>query len=418
MHLTNVSGIAQFAVATIRPVAFVGLGSLLPFLVRISLTIRSRFKRGHRAASLGSAMAHHQEPTAFEQSRHLLNGLRDEVYVLGADDLKLSYLNHTALDFLHWSEDDVAGKTLMDTALDFDEARFRARVAPLLSGETDILTYESVHQGRPVEVNLQTICFEDGKTQFVGVVRDISRRRLLEAERTTFVANVSHELRAPLTSVLGALKLSTAGALGTLPEKAQGPLEVAVRNVERLVLLINDLLDLEKIMAGKMDMPREPTDLSEIVTEAVAANINYAAELGISISARGTDVPHIVDANATRIIQVLNNLLSNASKFSTPGQTVEVELGETKKSVQIFVRDRGKGMSADMQRRIFDRFAQAETSHGAPLKGTGLGLSIAKAIVDEHHGTIHLTSEEGVGTTFCVDLPASTNGTKPPVVAD
>lgn len=358
-----------------------------------------------RTVSLRTDITAHKERQAERESRNLLGCLRDEVYVIAIHDLRLEYLNRRALRFLGWSEGDVAGKSVADIAPDFEEVKFRERAAPLLSGEKEVLTYESMHHGRPVEVNLQVVERLDGTKRFVATVRDITRRKEIEAENAAFIANVSHELRSPLTSVLGALKLGTAGSLGPLPSKAQGVFGIALRNVERLVAMVNDLLDLEKIASGRLEMPMTPTDLSVIVKEAVAANINYAAELGVTLRAIGTERPHVVNANPDRMIQVLNNLLSNASKFSKPGQVVLVELCDATDSVQIYVRDRGVGIPADMQSKMFERFAQADSGEKGRPKGTGLGLSIAKAIIEDHGGTIDLTSKEGVGTTFCIELP-------------
>lgn len=358
-----------------------------------------------RTVSLRTDITAHKERQAERESRNLLGRLSDEVYVFSISDLRLEYLNNRARRFLGWSEEDVVGKTLADTAIDFVEARFRERAAPLLSGQEEALTYESFHHGRPIEVNLQVVERLDGKRRFVAVVRDITRRKKIEAEQKAFFANVSHELRTPLTSVLGALKLGMAGTLGPLPNKAHGVFGIALRNVERLVAMINDLLDLEKIASGRLDMQLESTDLSDIVREAVAANASYAAELGVTLNSIGTGKPHVVRANQDRMIQVLNNLLSNASKFSDVGQVVDVELRDMSQTVQILVRDRGRGIPEDMQGLVFERFAQAYPAEDGRPKGTGLGLSIAKAIVEDHGGTIQLTSAEGVGTTFCIELP-------------
>jgi signal transduction histidine kinase len=204
---------------------------------------------------------------------------------------------------------------------------------------------------------------------------------------------------------MGALKLITAGAFGAMPEKPSALLDVALRNVDRVVLMINDLLDLEKLDAGKMEITLEPTDLSAVIEEAVAANTSYAEELGVSFRCSGTERPRMIDGNHARMIQVLNNLLSNAAKFSRPGGVVEVELRDRADGLQVLVKDTGVGIPKEAHARLFERFAQAGAPVHAGRRGSGLGLSIAKAIVEHHGGAIRFTSEVGVGTTFWIDLP-------------
>lgn len=366
-----------------------------------------RDHKGHiiRTVSIRTDITESKLRQAEAHSRALLDALHDEVYMFSPGDLRLLYLNRHARAFQGWTEDEYRTKSLCDTDDMFDEGEFRARVQPLLNGDIEVLTYESAHRGRPVEINLQLEGSYDGKAYFLAVVRDITQRKEVEAARTAFVATVSHELRSPLTSVMGALKLITAGAFGALPEKPSALLDVALRNVDRVVLMINDLLDLEKLDAGKMEIELEPTDLSAVVQEAIDGNTAYAEELGVSITSEGLDRPWIFDGNHQRMIQVLNNLLSNAAKFSRPGGVVEVELRERGDSLQLLVKDSGLGIPKEAQGNVFERFAQAGSKDQGRRRGTGLGLSIAKAIVEHHGGVIRFTSEVGVGTTFWIDLP-------------
>ncbi|WP_164871876.1 sensor histidine kinase, partial [Solirhodobacter olei] len=141
-----------------------------------------------------------------------------------------------------------------------------------------------------------------------------------------------------------ALKLMASGKMGQIEERPLGLIQVALRNVERLVVMINDLLDLEKVAAGKMEMKLQPTDVSKVLEDALASNESYAAEFGVRLIRIGTKASVIVDANHDRLVQVLNNLLSNAAKFSPRGETVEAELRNTRGAVQIIVRDHGAGI--------------------------------------------------------------------------
>ena len=369
------------------------------------VALRDAQGRVERTISLGTDITEGTLRLAEAQGRALLDRLRDEVYVVDAADLRLVYLNRSAREALGWGAEGYAGRHLADTVAEFDAAEFQARVAPLVSGEAGALTYESLHRGRPVEISLQPDRGHDGRLRFVGVVRDITGRKQAEAARGQFVATVSHELRAPLTSVMGGLKLVTSGALGPLEDKPAALLQVALRNVDRVVLLINDLLDLEKLDAGKMDMPMEPIDLGELVQEAAAVNGDYARALGVRILAQGPGRPVVVPANRDRMIQVMTNLLSNAAKFSRPGGAVDVALSDAGSAAQITVRDYGTGIPKEAQARLFERFAQAGGGGDPRRRGSGLGLSIAKAIVEQHGGAIGFESQEGQGTTFRIELP-------------
>lgn len=369
------------------------------------VALRDRQGRVLRTVSLRTDITESKLRQAEAQSRALLERLCDEVFMFAADDLRMLYMNGRARELSGLSEADYRARTLPEVATDFDEARFRERAKPLVSGEVPSLTYDAIQQGRPVEISLQLDRGYDGKQRYIAVMRDVTRRRQAEAARSQFVATVSHELRAPLTSVMGALKIVTSGTLGRLAEKPAALLEVALRNVDRVVLMINDLLDLEKFDAGRMEMELGPVDLSALVEEAVAANTPYAGELGIRLACKGCDVSRTVHANHDRMIQVLNNLLSNAAKFSRPGGQVEVEVATVDGVEQILVRDSGIGIPKEAQAALFERFSQAGAPVDTRRRGSGLGLSIAKAIVERHGGVIRFTSVEGVGTTFCIELP-------------
>jgi two-component system, OmpR family, sensor histidine kinase VicK len=339
------------------------------------------------------------------QTRMMMDGMSDQVYQFEPDTLALRYVNKRGLQFQGWQEHEAAGKRLHDTTSDFDESKFRERVAPLLSGEIASLSYESMLNGVPVDICLQMeMCF-DRKSRFIAVVRDITRRRELEEAKAQFVSTVSHELRSPLTSIMGSLKLLSSGALGELPKKHTALLSVAMRNVDRLILLINDLLDMEKLDAGKMDIQIAPVDLSALLEDAVKANSGLGDELKVTFRTICTDRPLVVGASRDRLMQVLTNLMSNAAKFSRPGSVVDLELSETDDMATIAVRDKGVGIPKEAQVTLFERFVQVDSSQHGRQRGTGLGLSICKSIVEKHGGTIRLFSEVGSGTTFCVDLP-------------
>jgi CheY-like chemotaxis protein len=216
---------------------------------------------------------------------------------------------------------------------------------------------------------------------------------------------VSHELRTPLTSIRGSLGLLAAGVVGALPERAKNLVEIAAKNSERLVRLINDMLDIEKIESGKIGFRYLPNEMMPLVEQAVAANRAFAGELGVELAVVASLPGARCWVDADRIVQVLTNLLSNAAKFAPRGSTVEVAVERREGDVIVAVADRGAGIPPEFEGRIFDKFAQADPTSTRQKEGTGLGLSISKAIVERHGGRIWFESAPGVGTTFYFALP-------------
>ena len=242
----------------------------------------------------------------------------------------------------------------------------------------------------------------------IGTRLDISERRAIEQLKNEFVSVVSHELRTPLTAIRGSLGLIAAGKTGLLPEKTKGMVDIAVQSTDRLVRLINDILDIEKIESGKMAFQLRPIALVPVVEQALESTRAYGERLGVtfSLDVRSGDVR--VRGDVDRLTQVMANLLSNAAKFSPPKSDVAVTVSRINGKVRVAVRDRGPGIPDEFQGRIFQKFSQADTSDTRQKGGTGLGLSISKAIVEKHGGTIYFETEKGAGTTFFFDLPAET----------
>lgn len=266
---------------------------------------------------------------------------------------------------------------------------------------------EALHKdGRRIPVELSISEMRLGSRRlFVGVVRDISARLEVEQLKSGFVSTVSHELRTPLTSISGSLGLLAGGVAGALPAKATRLIEIAKLNSERLVRLINDILDLEKAESGKLDLRLESQRLKPIVQQAIDLNRAYAHTYGavIELEPNGGDATVFVDRD--RLTQVLTNILSNAAKFSPRGGTVHVSIATEIDSVRISVRDEGPGIAAEFQQRVFHKFAQADSSDSRAKSGTGLGLSIAKTIVERLGGGIGFDTQPGAGATFHVSLP-------------
>jgi PAS domain S-box-containing protein len=240
---------------------------------------------------------------------------------------------------------------------------------------------------------------------FVMFARNISRRKSSERLKDDFVATVSHELRTPLTSIAGSLGLLVGGAAGKLPAPAARLLSIAYTNSQRLVRLINDILDIEKIESGKAMLDLKPAALRPLIEQAIEANRGFADSFGARIRLLAGGIDATARADADRIIQVMTNLLSNAVKFSPAGAEIEVAIEARGDAVRVAVRDRGPGIPEDFKARIFDKFAQADASDARQKGGTGLGLNIVKQIVTQHGGSVGFEPAADGGTVFHFDLP-------------
>jgi len=260
--------------------------------------------------------------------------------------------------------------------------------------------------GSSVDVEAQGTPFiYQGKPAVQAVIRDISKRKEIERMKDEFVSTVSHELRTPLTSIQGSLGLIANGVMGAMPTGAKPLVDIAYKNCSRLVLLINDILDSEKIAAGKMVFTFKEQEIMPLLEHAVESNRAYGANYGVRFEI-GAAVPGAkVEVDHDRLIQVLTNLLSNAAKFSPKGDVVSVSVRRSGNRLKISVSDHGPGIPAEFQDRIFQKFSQADSSDRRAKGGTGLGLSISKAIVEKHGGSLTFETEVGKGTTFSIDLP-------------
>ena len=333
-----------------------------------------------------------------------LHELRDSIWLVDAESEHFHYMNRTALDWMGLKGGSYETLTLEDI-------QTRMNITPLIDayrtirdqGREDVQC-NIVLEGIQFEVSVKRVAIDDQNDQILFVFQDISNRVEKEQMKAEFVSTVSHELRSPLTSIKGSMGLLLSNAAGELPDKARGLLEIAHRNAERLVLIINDILDLEKIMAGGMDFESVPTDLSELINEAVLASSVNSRRFDVDIQTTGTDEPVHVHTDPNRVIQVLTNFLSNAAKFSRPNGKVVVSLVQQQGQVRVAVKDHGQGIPARDKHKIFERFADMANSDRAAKGGTGLGLSICKAIIENMGGDIGFKSQEGVGTTFYFHL--------------
>jgi PAS domain S-box-containing protein len=244
-----------------------------------------------------------------------------------------------------------------------------------------------------------------GQPMFVAMLRDISERKRIERMKDEFVSTVSHELRTPLTSISGALGLLAGGVLGELSAPAQAMVEVALRNSKMLASLINDLLDMDKLVAGKMRFDLQPYALAPLIQEAIQANGQYGLERAVQIDWVLPEQPLWASVDPQRLQQALSNFISNALKFSPLQGHVEVRLSATAEHLRISVRDHGQGVPEAFRGQIFQKFSQADGTDTREQGGTGLGLAITRELVERMGGSVGFDSVAGSGATFWLELP-------------
>ena len=249
-------------------------------------------------------------------------------------------------------------------------------------------------------------CDENGKPAFLsGIIQDITERKRVDLMKSEFVSTVSHELRTPLTSIHGSLGLLVGGAAGELSDQANSLLGIAHKSSDRLIRLINDILDVEKLEANRMSFNMQFYNVVDLVEKAITANAAYAEQYDVIFTLDSLVEKADVLTDSDRFEQIMANLLSNAAKFSPQGGQVELSIERRKDNILVSVSDYGPGIPEDFQGRIFQKFAQADSSDTRKKSGTGLGLRIFKQLVERMGGEVGYETEEGVGTTFYFSLP-------------
>ena len=366
----------------------------------------------------------------------------DCVWMLDTQTLKFTYVNQGAMQQLGFGCDEMLQMTPLDIEEEFDEATFRAILDSLQSSsQHERITshnYETIHKRKngelfPVEVSLQFIVLNDKTSRFVAVVREISERKKTElslvlareeaesardaAERANlakseFISSVSHELRTPLNAIIGFSKLLLDPRVGPLNEDQKDYMTDVVQGAEHLLQLINDILDIAKIEAGKLVLHAAPFVLPELLEQSLTIVRENAQlhnlRLTTDFADRVLDLPPLV-ADQRKVKQIMYNLLSNAVKFTPDGGTISVSarLDDERedKCVVIAVKDSGIGIGAEDQERVFGAFEQVDSSYARQQQGTGLGLALTRRIVQLHGGEIWLQSGPGEGSTFSFSLP-------------
>ncbi len=356
-----------------------------------------------------------------ELQRSVIASLDEGVLVISADG-DIEQANDSAAAILRLPLDRIVGRNLahLGTIPEFhfvdregeplDEAK-RPIIRTLRHGEAvrdQVVGLERASGERTLlSVNSRVIGDGEpaGQRRAVLSFRDVTERLAVERMKDEFVAVVSHELRTPLTSIRGSLGLLASGRVGALDDSAQRMLEIAVSNTDRLIRLINDILDIERMRAHRVAFEKASVDVEGLVGEAMTVAAPLAERAGVTL--RTGDVSGTVWADPDRIVQTLTNVVGNAVKFSEPGGTVEVWTDRDQAGVTFNVRDDGRGIPESQLEQIFGRFSQVDASDSRERGGSGLGLAICKEIVEQHDGRIWATSALGEGSTFSFTLPVA-----------
>lgn len=354
--------------------------------------------------------------------------LASTAYMIIASDMdgKIVIFNEAAESALGYSADEVIGRQMPGVWHDPEEVAERARTLTAELGNSvkpgfktlvkkverfgideNEWTYIRKDGTRfPVRATVTSLRDDDNKiTGYLGVIVDITKQKEIDRLKSDFVSIVSHELRTPLTSIRGALGLVAGPMAKDLPEKANRLVDIAHKNCERLTLLINDILDIDKIESGQMRFEMANEGLEKLLKQAIDVNQPYAGKLGVVFKATEIDPGLMVNVDAARFAQILANLLSNAAKFSSRGDQVDIFAQRQGAQVRVSVKDYGVGISFDFRTQIFGKFSQGDSSSTRIKGGSGLGLHICKQIVERMGGTIGFDSEVEKGTTFWFELP-------------
>lgn len=366
------------------------------------------------AASLGQMLARSQEQGRAEELSRRQEILLDSVTdgICGIDRRgHVSFANPAAARLLGAEASTLTGKPIHTLLHGSAPASRRCgedcplRRAPgrlkAAAGEDTIFRTDGTPF--PAEYVLTPIADQGRFSGSVLSFRDISQRYALDRLKDEFISTVSHELRTPLTSIRGALGLLSSGILGEVTDKAANLLRIALTNSDRLVRLINDILDLERIQSGREPLAFRPVQLALIVRQAIDGMQPVAEAAGVQLIHDTTQVE--IAADPDRLLQVLTNLLSNAVKFSPPNSTISIMMRPGPSGVTLSVIDHGRGIPADKLEAIFGRFQQVDASDSRQKGGSGLGLAICRTIVQQHSGRIWAERNPVRGSTFRVFLP-------------
>lgn len=276
----------------------------------------------------------------------------------------------------------------------------------LLDAPREQLARRSDGSNLTVELSVSPVDVAE-RLMFSLIIHDVTERKKVEQLKAEFISTVSHELRTPLTSIKGGLRLMLSGELGVINEKIHAMLKIAANNTDRLSRLVNDILDIDRLELGRVELNLQLQPLFPLLKQAVEQHLSYADRYAVHLYLVELD-PALqevkVKLDADRFLQVMSNLISNAIKFSHRDSQVSIHIMPVEQGIEIAVKDEGQGIPAAFRQRIFSRFAQVDSSDSRHRDGSGLGLSITKVLVERMGGSIRYESEEDRGTCFFVRL--------------
>jgi PAS domain S-box-containing protein len=337
----------------------------------------------------------------------------EAVVVHDPQTFKIVYMNEFALHEHGWTTAEAETKTMWDTIYVPDREIMRGLCEQIDRDGKSTMVLETPGQDRTYEARSYDISVGGSEQRVLTIFRDVTQNVVLERERNHLVSVITHELRTPLTSIKGSLGLLDASAFGPMSTDAKSLVSIALRNSDRMLELIRDILEAEK--AGEIEASGglRPVDLSAAVDAAITANLGYGAQLGIEFVNPGTEPELWVLGDDGVFAQILANLMSNAAKFSPDGGAVKVWAERDGAQAVLLVRDNGNGIPAELQPRLFDRYTQAGSGERGQGHSSGLGLSIVKAQVERLGGKIDFETSPAQGTCFRVSLPLATNESRP-----
>ncbi len=363
--------------------------------------------------------------SALRDSEAQMRQMTDAVPALIAyvdKDERIQFQNRSYEELFGQARTEVQGKTVAEVIGPELYAQVQPYIREVLEGKP--VRYEREHAMPGGELREYVVNYfprygegEEAK-QVIGFFTlgtDVTELKRIDRMKSEFVSTVSHELRTPLTSIRGSLGLVWGGVTGELPEQARNLVGIAKSNCERLIRLINDILDSEKIESGKMRFELQALELEPLLELAIAANEGFSAQHNVQLQLRVPPHALRIHVDSDRLIQVITNLLSNAIKFSPSGGRVLVAASALKNRIRVEISDKGPGIPEEFRDRIFQKFSQADSSDTRLKGGTGLGLNISKAIMERMDGTMGFVTETGAGSTFFLELPEWREA--PPVTA-